>query len=486
MRKSQVAVSVLSLGCALFAMIAAQPGGTSPSHAATSPRYYEVHVFDYPGEGEAVGINPQGDVVVSGDEGGNYTHSAVYIGNSGYRLSGLVETPNTCPSTGATGINGSRQISGWQDPTCTAGEDFYSFRYDFLSGLTDYFTGPNSADAVATAINGSGQVVGSYYTSTAWPQTTRAFLWDGSFKRLPTLGGTNAEAHGTYKAGQAVGCADTPSGASHPFLYQSGVIVDLGVPTGFSRGCANSVNKNTVVAGEACAGDACRAWTKPIGGPFRLLPLPSGATTMTANHITDPGQVVGWYETSSREFGYSFQEGQLRVLNATATPFDRTIPILRAIRANLRGQIVGRGDTGDGWGDPVLLNPISVFDETATAITYGGTWTREPSSRAFGGYVKSSAARGATVTFRFSGRTVALIGPMGAFFGSAVLRADGGSPTILDEYAPAASARNRIAYLSFSSTGTHTIRVTTNGDGKFAVDAVYVSQFPILAKDLSQ
>ena len=79
--------------------------------------------------------------------------------------------------------------------------------------------------------------------------------------------GSEAVATATSTTGQAVGCAQTSSGAWHPFLYQNGTMHDLGLPPGLTQACAYSINQNGVIVG----GDDIGPW-KFEGGPCSTRP----------------------------------------------------------------------------------------------------------------------------------------------------------------------------------------------------------------------
>lgn len=78
----------------------------------------------------------------------------------------------------------------------------------------------------AAAINNNGDVVGDSYTSASIPH---AFLdTSGATTDLGTLGGSQSFATDINDSGQIVGGSQVVSSTlSHPFLYQSGVMVDI-------------------------------------------------------------------------------------------------------------------------------------------------------------------------------------------------------------------------------------------------------------------
>lgn len=83
----------------------------------------------------------------------------------------------------------------------------------------------NGYQSLAYAINNDAQVVGAFRQySTPW----HAFLFNGEFLDLGTLGGLQSEGLAINAAGDVVGSSDIASGgSSHAFLYHSGELLDL-------------------------------------------------------------------------------------------------------------------------------------------------------------------------------------------------------------------------------------------------------------------
>jgi hypothetical protein len=105
---------------------------------------------------------------------------------------------------------------------------------------------------------------------------------------------------------------------------------------------------------------------------------------------------------------------------------------------------------------------LRVVQDGATAVRYGGAWTRVRSSTASGGTLRYSKTAGSTVRLTFSGRSIAWVAPVSLGRGSATVSIDGGTVQRISLYGPAAT-RQVVFAARFSSVGTHTIRIRVLG-----------------------
>jgi probable HAF family extracellular repeat protein len=125
-------------------------------------------------------------------------------------------------------------------------------------------------------------------------------------KDLGTLGGGGLNVHDINDSGDVVGSSNTFTGQHHAFLYEDGVMKDLGVPpdANCSISIANGINNFGQVVGESWCADGRHLflYSKSTGmKDLGLLGVPSdncGGPSLSSEFrdmdINASGQVVGW------------------------------------------------------------------------------------------------------------------------------------------------------------------------------------------------
>ena len=199
--------------------------------------------------------------------------------------------------------------------------------------------------AWAFGINDHDQVVGQSWNGAGY----RAFLYDrGMLQDLGLLpGGVHSGARAINNRGDVVGNSGTFSSGSfgdHAFLWRGGTMIDLGtLPSGFRSSLALAINDLGEIVGSSATNQTdFRAvlWT-PAREIMDLGTL--GGRVSIANSINNRSQIVGAAEVSTDHFhAFFYQQGLMTDLN-DALPPDSPWELTDAVGINGVDQIVGHG-----------------------------------------------------------------------------------------------------------------------------------------------
>lgn len=116
--------------------------------------------------------------------------------------------------------------------------------------------------------------------------------------------------------------------------------------------------------------------------------------------------------------------------------------------------------------------------ETAKAVTYAGTWKSAGHKGYAGDKVKYATAKGATVTFTFTGRGIAWFGPQGPTRGKAEVWLDGKHFTTVDLYRGGFKPSANVWATGWDKPGEHTLTIRvlgTKGRPMVAIDQFRVT-----------
>jgi probable HAF family extracellular repeat protein len=204
----------------------------------------------------------------------------------------------------ATAINARRQVVGRSD---IASEDF-GFHAVLWDGgeIIDLGTLPGGTYSFATGINNKGQIVGVSQTTGAnceagaFNACEHAFLWDdGVMIDLGVIGGPFSGARGINQRGQVVGYSTTlADGGTMAVLWDEGTIIDLGRLSGDRSATASAINNRGQIVGWS-ENTTTRAFLWQGGTMVELAPLPGGEFGLAAD-IDSAGRIVGIGDDGAR------------------------------------------------------------------------------------------------------------------------------------------------------------------------------------------
>ena len=206
--------------------------------------------------------------------------------------------------------------------------------------------------SVAHAINNRGQVVGGGEMASRY---YHAFLWqDGVMTDLGTLEGDDSSgATAINDHGQVVGWSVGPSGQVRAFLWEAGVMTDLG-SLGWDKPMPTAINNRGQVVGVSyMPGGFPRAFLWQ-DGVMTDLGLPEGARSSSASDINDRGQIVGESLYGSLFHAVLWQDGVLTDLGTLGGTGTLVGTGASAVAINERGVILGVSESASRALHPVL------------------------------------------------------------------------------------------------------------------------------------
>lgn len=207
--------------------------------------------------------------------------------------------------------------------------------------ITDVGSAPGYNNCSARSINNFGTVAGSYMTDA--PEYTRhACIWSssGGLQTLMT-GDTESEANDVNDFGQAVGYLRRPGYGSIPFIWQNGVMTELGGFTSHPFGGAYAIDNSGRVVGWSSNGSYIHAFLC-YEGVMKDLGALTGAG-VSAYGLNGPNYVIGAGNDSS-------SSPQKAMLWRNGTYQTLPIPIYAtdgcALSVNALSQVVGHAQGG--------------------------------------------------------------------------------------------------------------------------------------------
>lgn len=280
---------------------------------------------------------------------------------------GLVEIPFPAGtiSRKAEDINSYGRIVGSAN---FASDELASLAFVFENGkLTNLGTIPGGNRSEAVAVNECGQVVGSAQNFQTGDPPFTPFLWEGgALIPLDLPFGPEGRASDINDNGQVVGWMGNGILLdSHGYIWEAGVVTDLGVPPGAFAAEAVAINNAGQVLIKGRFQDNA---TSPVlfksflwdDGQWTDIGLLPGFDRCTGIDLNDSAQIVGYCQHSSGTgiMGFFWQDGEM----IPVTDLDLSIPGGAAI-----GLPCALGETGQialdgsfqGGQAIILLTPIN-------------------------------------------------------------------------------------------------------------------------------
>jgi peptidoglycan/xylan/chitin deacetylase (PgdA/CDA1 family) len=215
--------------------------------------------------------------------------------------------------------------------------------------------------------------------------------------------------------------------------------------------------------------------TAPVARLYAGVTMTGGAPVLIRWSAKDPTGV------RSYRLLRSTRGGDYRLVTTTSRAVTRLRQVLAfgstyryAIRATNNVGATSRRVPGPAF-RPRLVQ------EDGGALAYAGTWSRAASAAWSGGAAMTTTEAEASVTYAFTGLSVAWLADLGPRNGSADIYIDGALASTISLYAPSPVARRVVFARSWSEYGSHEIRIVnvgTEGHDRIGCDAFLVLRVP--------
>ncbi|MFL5651558.1 MAG: S8 family peptidase [Chloroflexota bacterium] len=259
----------------------------------------------------------------------------------------------------------------------------------------------------------------------------------------------------------------------------------LNDPAALRARVLGSGKPSPLTAGLSATGRIVDAWRALDDIPPAAAPAPNTFAFVAGSKMSSTRATVrvGWPAGTDDRTGIgAYGLAQRADLGSWATAVaatsgrsaDRSLTIGPAWGMRVRAR-----DGATNWGDWSGASTIRLarYQETSSKVTYRGTWWSHRTSSASAGRERYTTRKGASVSFRFTGRAVGIVAPKGASRGSAKLYVDGVYVSTVNFHRSSFTPRNVVAARSWSRSGTHTIKLValgTAGHPRIDIDAFLV------------
>lgn len=120
---------------------------------------------------------------------------------------------------------------------------------------------------------------------------------------------------------------------------------------------------------------------------------------------------------------------------------------------------------------------LSSVQQSSSAVVYHGTWATSTSTIWWGGTARSSSTKGSTVSYTFTGRSIAWVGLTASNRGKAYVYINGVLKAAVDLYSPTTLKQRVVWAANYSTSATRTITIKvvgTSGRPRVDVDGFVV------------
>jgi hypothetical protein len=175
---------------------------------------------------------------------------------------------------------------------------------------------------------------------------------------------------------------------------------------------------------------------------------------------TDAGSGVAGYELQQSTNGGAFTN--VALTSATSTAKTLQLQPGNAYQFRVRATD-GAGNTSN-WVEGQAFDVLTHQEGADANLVYGGSWTQQALSSAYGGGVRYATTTGSSAQFTFTGQNVAWVSAKGPDRGKATVAIDGVTVATVDLYASSAQAKKVVFSRSdLDPAVSHTVTVQATG-----------------------
>jgi hypothetical protein len=209
----------------------------------------------------------------------------------------------------------------------------------------------------------------------------------------------------------------------------------------------------------------------PTAEPTPASSAPAGVLTFSlASEATAPRDTsavwIGWTaaDQSRLRSGATIEAGLDRgtLRKVAASPQER---ILKSVRAghDYVYRLNTSGSPGVAASSVTTAFRLQSIDDSDRPVAYSGGWALAAFRGYLGGSARYSTRPGSSATLRFTGRSVAWIGPVGPGRGKATVSVDGVAAGTVSQAASRYRPRQTLFIRSWPQSGPHTLQITVAG-----------------------
>lgn len=213
-------------------------------------------------------------------------------------------------------------------------------------------------------------------------------------------------------------------------------------------------------------------WSTPLAQSLQLDTVPPTVTARigfgTGLVTTSVPVKLSWVASDAASGLSSFQLDYYRIspspadvfvgLAGTATSYTRSLTLGGHYQVGMQAT-----DRAGGNASIPTFDLTFASVQSSSAITFYKTWYSASSSSFLGGSTRYATAAGASVTYKFTGRSIAFVSTKGPGRGKFEVWLDGVKRTTVDLYASSNKYRQIVYVGTWDVSGAHTIRIKVLG-----------------------